>query len=712
MPSVCLAQVNWTGATNNDWHTAGNWVGGVVPGAGEQVVIDDSVVTSGMAVDAPTAGITSLTFTSDISADISIGGIDAITIGNNAGGYVTSQSPHNTVVHAGITLNNGFGGWTTFDLQSGDMALHDNVTEADVCGLLKEGTGKLAISAAAGYTGATSVQAGTLEIGSTMASQAYTVSSDSALTTLADHLLDSSAAPEMTVDGTLTLQGSDTVSLLEGASTGVVSIAANETLVVSGPGNYAGNLTGDGNIEYNTPGLTSILSGDNSGLTGVLTIKGGYVNFASAESMGGSKVVMEGGFVRFSGAGDTYDRNIELVAGSNKYIHCDNDVTYSGHFFGDNNTVATRGPGTLTLTGNNAAGFGGYFEIDQGTLVVSNTMHLGGGVIFDGGDFHVTGSDTVENSGLLVLNDHGTVTVDSSATFSQADSIIGNNNLTKNGGGTMRISDSSNYGGRTIVNAGVLDLAAACTNTTHVDIVGGTVRISGAGDVLSQTCIVDLADNANAMLDLADQDEDIGQLTGGGPNGGNVELGSGRLGVIVGNNNTFGGIINGTGGFALAGGTMTLSRNNTYTGTTTVYDACTLNLSGTSLSGALDIDGTGTLVTASADNQLLGTPTVDLDAGATLTLGGSETLGGLAGGGNLQLANGSTLTLAGGGAYSGDISGDADVVINHGGTSTFSTANSFTGKLAINSGTLSIANISALGSGGAQNTLQLGGGTL
>jgi autotransporter-associated beta strand protein len=138
------------------------------------------------------------------------------------------------------------------------------------------------------------------------------------------------------------------------------------------------------------------------------------------------------------------------------------------------------------------------------------------------------------------------------------------------------------------------------------------------------------------------------------------------------------GIVTGTGSLTKAGaGTVTLSTNNTYTGTTTI-SAGTLTLSGTSASGGIAIDSGGTLQ--------LG------NGGATGSLSPSSAI---VNNGNLTINRSDN--VAQGTIFASTISGSGSLTKSGAGTLTLSGANTYTGATVLNGGTLSLGTATTLG---------------
>ena len=189
------------------------------------------------------------------------------------------------------------------------------------------------------------------------------------------------------------------------------------------------------------------------------------------------------------------------------------------------------------------------------------------------------------------------------------------------------------------------------------------------GSAIGDLSAVTLANAAGVLLDLADSNETIGSLAGGGSSGGNVELGGGNLTTGGNNTNTaYAGVISGSGAVTKTGaGVWTLTGNNTYTGGTTFAGGVTSAANDSNLgnaAGPLRFDG-GTLRVTGAYST---TPrSVEL----------------LAGGGGLDIAN-----TANSFTYSGNIGGPGGLTKVGAGTLVLSGANTYGGATTINAGTL------------------------
>ena len=163
----------------------------------------------------------------------------------------------------------------TFDMQNGSVS----AILAGSVGLTKTSDGTVTLSAANTYTGQTNVTAGTLTTSGTMVTTAVSVSSGASFTgtnTGANSAMATNAA--VTNDGAMSLAASQTISTLNGATTGATLAAARgSTLNITGGGTYAGainDVSGTGTGANLTAGGSLTLQGNN-GYTGATVVSTG-----------------------------------------------------------------------------------------------------------------------------------------------------------------------------------------------------------------------------------------------------------------------------------------------------------------------------------------------------------------------------------------------------------------------------------------------------
>ena len=435
------------------------------------------------------------------------------------------------------------------------------------------------------------------------------------------------------------------------AISGVISGAA--TLQKTG-----GNSVTFANLANAYTGVTSIGSRDLAG--GVLQItklaNGGAASSIGASSSAAGNLLLQGGTLRYIGAGDSTDRLFTLgtqVAGNAVVTH----------------TIDAAGYGSLNFTNSGALGLlPGTFR----TLQLTGSLINGGANILNG-----------------VMREH---------TFAPVlgDPNTGQSNLTKGGHVKWVLTSNQAYGGTTSVSDGILQLGNGGTSGS---LGTGAVILSNNGDlVVNRSNAVTIS---NPVTGVAANDTELVQIgTGETTIAGALDNGSLKLRVENGtlvlakaSNVT---VHAAALGVTVNGGTLKLGG----TGDDQIFDGgtlvstLTLNTGGTfDLNGRNEalsrIEGTGGLITNTAAGDL-----------STLTLGTGATLGGV---NNASSLEGVRATISGNVALTKTGTGNI-VLLND--------TNSFGGTTTVNQGTLSLGNGSTAGRLGSGAVTLGTGGTL
>ena len=266
-------------------------------------------------------------------------------------------------------------------------------------------------------------------------------------------------------------------------NTAPVTLSGNYTVAPTGqttfektsPGGleFTGTISGGGSgatLFLNTSAADSFttftFSGSNS-FTGQITLNRGSLVVNNLSALGNpANVVFINSFVnntvgnlRFNLSGTfanpinnsapPYDNTIGVGA---------NNVTLSGSIYGTGG-LTKYGIGTLTITGSNTYA--------NGTTISAGTLQVG-----NGGATGSLGSGAVSNSGALVFNRSGSLTV--------ANAISGAGSLTQAGPGTTVLTGSSNYTGATTISSGTLQVGSG----------GSGSRLSGTGAITNDASLV------------------------------------------------------------------------------------------------------------------------------------------------------------------------------------------------------------------------------
>ncbi|NKD25471.1 autotransporter outer membrane beta-barrel domain-containing protein [Citrobacter freundii] len=354
-----------------------------------------------------------------------------------------------------------------------------------------------------------------------------------------------------------------------------------------------------------------ILSGENE-YRGGTRIDGGTLQISSDSNLGqsGTDLAINNGSTLQLGADLTSNRTIELGANENAAVFDLNShhFTPTGEITGDGKLKVTSSSSDAgsTLSLDRANSYKGDTEIagtgntNNVTVNVSKTGAFGSNEsstvnVNKGATLNVSGTDTSLKSltmniadSLLTLADNVTAASAMLNLTGTAKAVLTNNatagnatvNVSKDS--TLALEEDASGGNATVNNSGLMTFAdqAMAENTVVKNLAGGKVDISAVDSATS-----------------------IGSLSGAG----NVELGNKEL--SLGNlhlDDTISGIISGNDGslVKIGEGTLTLTGDNTYTGTTDVNE------------GVLLVNG----------NQSAATGQVTVKSGATL--GGNGIIGG------------------------------------------------------------------------------------
>ncbi len=440
------------------------------------------------------------------------------------------------------------------------------------------------------------------------------------------------------------------------------------------------------NVTFNNSGTLSLTGGNLTGIGELTNGTGGTIDIGAGRTLSLATLTSTGGSA--TGAG-----TIEASTAFNF-----NAGSYATKLTGT--AVLNKiGSGTVILTGTNT--YTGGTNISGGTLSVASDASLGNGALsFSGGTLNATASFATGRDATLGASGGG-LSADAGMTLTYNGLLSGAGALSTSGDGTVVLGAANTYAGGTAVNA-------------------GTLRLGTGGSLLFGK---DLSVAGNATFDLNGKAQTIGRLTGTGT----VALGAGTLTVGQGDvSSTFAGGTSGTGSLTKVGtGLLTLTGANTHSGGTTVsggqlqigdggtsgsLDGNVALASGTTLSfnrtGALTfggvISGGGTVTmlgggttTLTADNTY--TNGTEIYAG-TFQLGNGGTSGSVLGtinnyNGTLAVNRSDTYTLA------NNINGNGGFSQRGTGKTILTGANTFSGGISVNAGTLSVRNAGALGNG-------------
>ncbi|ECB7305211.1 fibronectin-binding autotransporter adhesin ShdA [Salmonella enterica subsp. enterica serovar Yovokome] len=419
-----------------------------------------------------------------------------------------------------------------------------------------------------------------------------------------------------------------------------------------------GNLTNNGGITLgNASGSTgTLLTVDNT-----LTLQGGSQINATLDTANSSPII--------KAANVTLGGTLNLSSTAT-FVAPETDEHFGSITLIDSQTAITTDFDSVTLDADTSA-MPDYLTINAGVDANDNTNYeLSTGLSWYAG----------ANSARAA---HGTFTVDADSTFtvtSELDETTANSNwngskLTKQGDGTLILSNTGNDYGDTEIVGGILAAKDAAS--------------LGTGDVT-------IAESATLELSQGTLDNNV---TGGGQI---VKSGSDEL-IVTGDNNY-------SGGTTISGGILAAKDAASLgSGDVDIAENAKLELS----QGTLDnnVTGEGQIVKSGSD-ELIVTGANDYSGGTTIS-GGTLTADHADSLGTGTIANSGVLQV-GEGELENTLSGTGSLVKTGTGELTLSGDNTYSGGTTITGGTLTADHADSLGSGDIDNSgvLQVGEGEL
>ena len=633
---------------------------------------------------------------------------NAFTLGGLAGsGNIALLNNATTPAAIALTLN----------VATGNAPQYNGVLSGAGATLTKTGAGTETLGGANTYTGVTTINGGTLQLGNSGAGKILTTSG----------VVTASGATLSFGEGN---SGGSESGLMGGVVSGVGGITDNEgnqniTLTLDKANTYTGptvvlqrgSLTSTVAPVYDANGnMISSGFGVNSALVfNAPTANAGETVFLSTNSQVGSLSTGATTVAASSGNGIVLN-NFNLIIGSDNTSTTFNAQISGAAIPNGGTTTATRnfggnltkiGTGTQTLGGANL--YSGTTTITGGTLAVTTLAN--GGITTTGSITSATNQLTVANATGLAVGQ----VIQSPALAGSAETItaINGNVLTLSGNASTTLTNGSIVGGAgnglgISTNAAsnlVLDGGALQYNGTTVGSTDRLFQIGQSTDTVAATGTLDSSSVTADTLTFSN----AGSITFGKANlADNLTLtgtntGANTLTPVLGDNGT--GVVsltkNGVGSWTLAGA-------NTYSGGTTV-NAGTLTVGTAGSLGA----ATGTLAvnnpntgagTATVLNLSTATPTTVGTLSGTLATPSSGTnTATINNGGQLLTVNATTP-----GSFAGTIAGSGG--LTSGGTSiqTLTGANTYSGATTVNAGTLLYNGSLTPAAAGAGTTVTVG----
>ena len=639
-----------------------------------------------------------------------------------------------------VTLANGTAGAlrmtgdTVMNVATGLTATVQNPISEDGSArqLYKVGRGTLILSGVNGYTGGTSVAAGTVAI-----SGSGTLGSGGNLTMGGGMLgLGGTSQAVGAVSITTAAAGGDTIANGSLTATSYAASNAAGTAIVS-----ANLLDSSGSTMTKSGAGSLVLSGTNT-YTGATSINAGVVQFNSPAAMGGTGrdvTVNTNGVLIFGASfGDANTAtalSTRVTTGSQGTIAADNypatafdfsdtgagltgaflgavgDVTYTGTLTPNWTTYRLGGGGgTLTMANTNAVTGAGNSLIVGGNVVLSGANDYTGGTTVNSGATLLVGNAGALGSGTLTLAGGAVGAV---GTIVTTNAVAASADFSIAGAGELTLGDMTLSANRIITNnaTGAATLGAVGGTDTNLTFSGaGTTAAAGvigtgAGTVTQSGTGLTILSGANTYSGTTTVSAGTLRLAGSNTGDGATTISGGTLQLASATNN---GLASGT--LNLNGGTI-----NPYDSSRTITNTTVLS-NNTTVAGSYDLEfGIGTF-TNSGGNRTL---TNNLASGSTLTLSGQVNV-------TDNTANDRTLTMSGSGntiIRGTMVDNNADNPTKKGaltksgaGTLTLTSANTYTGVTTAGGGALVLNDVNALpggvGTTGGTSALTLNGGVV
>ncbi|WP_183385576.1 autotransporter domain-containing protein, partial [Herbaspirillum sp. Sphag1AN] len=370
--------------------------------------------------------------------------------------------------------------------------------------------------------------------------------------------------------GTLTLSGTGSSVGSVNVNAGTLNLAPSVALSTSG--NYS---TASGATTALAAGATLNVGGNfvqADGSTLALAVGGSQPEISATNvSLSGTLEITGVRYVTGSSASGLNSFQYLLIASANPISGAFQSITYGG--------------ATSTVD---------YITIAASALSTARQYYLSAGLTWL--------ADATQSNGVFTLADGTVFNLDVSLANQpvNAGNVHGwdGETLTKEGNGTLILSQQNTYTGAT-------------------NIVAGTVKTEIV-DALAQSSAVAIA--ANATLDLNNYNQTANNLTGAG----NVTLGTATLTVDNSSATTFAGTISGDGKLSKSGtASLTLSGVNSYSGGTTISAGTLIGSASSFGTGTVDIEG-ALVINQSTDanfsNEIIGAGSLTKEGAGTLTL--------------------------------------------------------------------------------------------
>ena len=447
-----------------------------------------------------------------------------MTFDNSSGGNASITIPAN-VTPGSLTFNNNSLANYTF---SGAGQITGSI------GLLKKNTGTVTFNNPNTFTGNTTINGGTIQVGNTYSSPLVTVTgSGSNFTVLAGGSLPNNSSLSLNNSGAATFNSPAQTLVGVSGDTTTKLVLNGTALSITGTSNIGAAISGTGRLGVLT-GVITLANTNNTYSGGTTVAQGGtLVNGANNALPPSASLVMGdsnntaatydlGGFsdriVNLVSVGTGTLSIIDTANGGNQTLTINNDaatsnadITFNGTI-GEtanpaSNTLGITKTGSRMLTLGTANTFhgptiinGGVVRLNDPSAVVNSnvTVNVNGGVQFGPnlGTFNFAG---LAGTGDFALIDTGSNPITLNIGSNNQDNTYSgkltgaSGSLVKNGTGTQTFSGASSYGGGTTILAGnfaISNSTAFGTGPVTMTTANSIIQMSGGINVANALTIV------------------------------------------------------------------------------------------------------------------------------------------------------------------------------------------------------------------------------
>ncbi len=497
-------QDQWSPATGGTWGTASNWTRTFVPGPGTTAIFGGNLASSDVidfgGVNHTVAAVSFSNALASYSLGAS-GGTNTLIIDNTGGSggtgsvaaaagfhfinaplQLNSNTDFSAAGSSALFVNGGISGSGSLSMSgSGSVSIVNAVAGGTISNAITVNPGGHRILGGAHNTGATIISG---PIG--LAGTNLTLTAASGGTVAVSGAVGQSAAGSLSTagPGAVVLSGSNSYSGGTTVGQGILNAGAGN--LGNGPLNLAGGTFQPSALLASglTAQYTNALNVTQNSDIDLPTVFGDTYQFPSL-SIGADTLTLTDGT---TGAGVTISGPTTIGGATTFNVGGNAPLTLAGAVRGTSN-VTKNGSGTLVLdgTGNGFTGIvmvnRGAIQLDNAAALVSSTVMLdyNNGLAFGSGVTTAAIGGLAGVSNELLQTSGGTLAAvalsvggnGQSTTYSGA--LSGSGSLFKIGAGTLVLSGSDTYSGRTVVDGGTLVVA------TSAAVPGGSNLTVGAG---------------------------------------------------------------------------------------------------------------------------------------------------------------------------------------------------------------------------------------